>query len=202
MKNWYQKLMPTVKDVKPFVKTKAKELNSLPSVNSVMAWGAYADNVKKLSHVIKEVDFLVKTALHSDDLLAITTEDDFSPLNMTPDEIEDFGFDLDVVSFTKKIMKKCEYPSNFWTVSKNKKLLHWGPMVESHEEWMELKNLAEKYATDNSSSKNLQKESQTTRDNWYSFYNSYLDNYTEDMPQGWYISKANVQEIISSGIIL
>jgi|19_taG_2_1085344.scaffolds.fasta_scaffold01538_4 hypothetical protein len=201
MKNWYQKLMPTIKDVKPFVKAKAKELNSLSSVRSVMAWGPYSENVKKLSQTIKEVDFLIKTSFHSDDMLAITTEDDFSPLNMTPDELEDFGFDSKVVSFTKKIMKSTEYPSNYWVLANNK-LLHWGPMMENHDEWMELKELAEKYASENTSIKSFQKKSQTTKDNWYSLYNSYLDNYTENMPDGWYTSKGNIQRITSSAILL
>lgn len=203
MQNWYQQLMPTVRDVKPFVKEFAKGLNNLKDVKSVMVWGTYSKNITKLSCVIKEVDFLIKTSFHSDDLLAVTTEDDeFSPLNIAPDELEDFGFNREVVAFTKKIKKPTKYPSNLWVMSKNQKLLHWGPIIDDHSEWSELQELAEKYASENTNTKSLNKQSQDTKDNWYSFYKAYLNNYVENMPNGWYIAKANMESIEESAVLL
>lgn len=202
MKNWYQKLMPTIKDVKPFIKSVAKELNELKDVQSVMVWGEYSSNVNKLSHSIREIDFIIKTSFHSDDLLAITSEDEFSTLKMSSDELEMMGYDIDSINFTKKIKKQTKFPSNFWVTSKNKKLLHWGPIVEQHDEWIELQDLAEKYANENTNIKSIIKQSQNTKDNWYEYYTSFLNNYVDDMPEGWYISKTDLNSVLSSGILV
>ena len=50
---WYEKAIPRVKDILPFVKDLARKISQKEDVNSVYAWGLFAEKYTNLNIVSK-----------------------------------------------------------------------------------------------------------------------------------------------------
>ncbi len=145
MSSWYKQAMPTVKDVTPHFDEISTEIQHLPGVESVWIWGSVLEHASQPDYTIKDLDIITKTSFDSGDLMAID-DGKYSPLRMNPKNLEDEGFNPDAVAFTKGYLavKKCNI--DHWLISSDNKLLHWGLIPESVEDWTEAHQEAEQFA--------------------------------------------------------
>ncbi len=143
--SWYKKRMPKVAEVKKDLIELSNQLKEIKGVGSVYAWGGLAENYNNKKASIKEIDVVLKTSFFSEDLIAINDSDN-SPLKIPMNELEDFGYDADAVSFTKELIKQNSFNFKRWAISSDNKILHWGGIPESIDEWHEIKKEAEEYA--------------------------------------------------------
>lgn len=181
--------MPTIKELEPKVLASAEAICLIPGVKSVYSWGNYADCFSKKDTPIREVELLVLSSFNSGDLLAID-RGPMGPFNIAKDELEDLGFNPQAVSFTKHLLKKCEFRTEFWTLSSDKKLLHWGPVSDTIEEWKELRIQAEEKAEEKTGfcRKTLKKADQQKAKEWIQSYEDSLQSFINKGPLGWYES--------------
>lgn len=197
-KSWYKKRMPQVKEVKNELTQLASNLRGVNGVEKVYAWGQLAENYNKEKENIKEIDIVLKTSFFSEDLMSINDSDD-SPLYMPLNHLEEFGYDPDTVIFTKNIIAKYNNPFHFkkWAISSDNKILHWGGIAESVEEWQEIKKEAEEYAeiSTGSSKEKIKTQSIELQNKWAIVYDHMLNKYLSDMPRGWYPYNCKLKEI-------
>jgi hypothetical protein len=199
---WYSDIMPTVGDLEPLVVASAESIYKLPGVSSVRAWGSYAENAQKKTARIREVEILVKCSFNSGDLLAIE-KGPMGPFNIHPNDLEDLGFNPKAVKFTKGLLKSCSFRSDLWTYSSDKKLLHWGPVADTIEEWKEVRKQSEEIAEKRTGfcRKTLKKASEEEAKEWVQSYEESLQSFISEGPLGWYESACSeTREIIDSSI--
>lgn len=197
--SWYRKCLPKVSEVKTAL-TELNCLRDIVGVKDIKIFGSLARNFNNESFRVKDVDLLIITPFHSEDLQAINID----ILSMKMDTLEEEGYDVDAIKFSKSLVKHKELPIDHWVISSDKKLLHWGPVFDA-EESKELEVEAEKFATKQTgfNLNRLSKSSDESRKNWYSSYHSYLQQQTEDMPSGWYITDCNdISNVLSEAIPL
>ncbi len=197
-RNWYKKAMPTVRQVKPFIADLAKTVKSIKGVNRVFLWGALIKNINNPKFALKNVDIIAETDFFSEDLLSIDKNPN-SPFNLKKKDLLEEGFDPLAVSFTKKYTQLKKYNINHWTISNDKKLLHWGAMTENKEDYEDMSTEAEKYASflTGKERKILFKENQQIKDRWSTLYEYYINKKLSGMPVGWYLLNYNIKDIIS-----
>jgi predicted nucleotidyltransferase len=193
--NWYKKCMPRIKDAIPLVNSIAQNLQNVEGVKKIYAWGSFVKFNKDKNYRIKDIDILVKTDFLSEDLVSI----DSSAIKIaSAEKLVDEGFDPLTVNFSKKIASL--YPIiDSWAISKDNKLLHWGPIFANKDESDCLKKDAEKFAESRTGIevKKLKTSSDNKINNWYDFFHSYYSNQISDMPSGWYRSEEdNVKSIM------
>lgn len=195
--------MPTVGDAEPYIQTMAKELAAVNGVKSVYVWGSFAENIKKPKYNIKDVDLLVVCNFDSGDLLAID-KTPFGAFETPEDELEDQGFDPLAVAFTKKYLKYSQYNIDQWALSKDRKLLHWGPLTDSVEEWKSLRKSAEDNAKSVTglSRKQLCKASEDQRQRWRDAYDKVVQDFISGGPIGWYAAESVEEDILDKAIRL
>src|SRR5438128_1372649 len=145
--SWYKQCMPCVKDVTPYVTEVCAGVKQLPGVSGVYLFGSYAQNRSKPTFVVKDVDVIAATNFHSGDLMAIDNSR-YSALRIRPDELEDMGFDPQAVAFTKRFLSYDQFNIDHWVTSSDGKLLHWGAIPDTREEWLELHSQAEASANE------------------------------------------------------
>jgi hypothetical protein len=204
MKSWYRKLVPTVKDIKPFIKDIGKSIHNIKGVKSVFLWGSLAQNLENPDFVIRDVDIIAKNNFLSEDLISII-DDKNSPLKISSQkELEEDGFDYDTVNFTKQFLDIKDHNIDHWVITKNNKLLHWGAIIENKSEWDEIKEDAENYTYLTTAVKrnSLVKKSQQLQSRWFMLYNGYMNQYLNNAPKGWYYSNIKINEIHSKLIKL
>lgn len=199
--NWYSKCMPKIKEID--IKKISKCVNNINNINKTYIIGSYVNNFKKPEKRIKDLDIIIKSNICSEDLLAINN--DIINNNYSDKKVIENGFNPIAVKFTKKIT---DIPCNFldiWTISSDKKILHWGAILSTIKESKIIKKDAENFAYNKTgySVKNINNKSIIKRNNWYSNFSNYIKNYLIDMPYGWYESKEkNIKKILKNSMKL
>jgi len=202
--HWYERAQPTVQFLLEDVKSSIETISSIEGVDSVKVWGSFAENIKKATASVKEVDLVISCNFNSGDLLAIDKGSN-GPFDIPFSDLEDEGFNPLAVSLTKKLIKSCStFNPEFWVVSRDQKLLHWGPVYDTIEEWKEVRKSADSKAEeitgiDRSS---LHKSSKSDISNWFGIYEETIKEAAIAGPMGWYASSSECQEMINDSIDL
>jgi predicted nucleotidyltransferase len=196
--SWYKKSMPKVSMVKPHLQSIAKKISDIDGVKSIYVWGSFAKNENKPNFILKDIDIIASTDIFSEDLLSITNNEINSPFNITATQLEDDGFDPKAVKFTKAFTSVRDYNVDHWAISKDEKLLHWGPVPETKEDSEEIKAQAEQYAekVTDKTRKQLVTASQSEKDTWSIRYDHFMNKSLSGMPQGWFVTECKVEEIL------
>jgi hypothetical protein len=187
----------------PHLKEASKTISALPRVKLVYAWGSIAENFDDKDFRIKDIDLLIDCDFDSGDLLAIDNSFE-GALKMAKNELEDMGFNPLAVKFTSSLLK-IKVPSvDFWAISKDNKLLHWGPITETIEEWKQVRKEAETKAEVSTGlkRKDLHKVAESDRKKWHDAYEKYIHNFSEGCPQGWYASQNNIDKAFEKAVKL
>ncbi len=178
---------------------------ALRGVKQVYAHGSYAKHRDDPNFSLKDLDIIAVTNFDSGDLMAIDAGKD-SPLKMVPSEWEDLGFNPDAVSFTKNFLGLKRFGIDHWAASSDGKLLHWGPMAETIEEWKENHTEAEKYAQTITGYNRLKlaKGAETVRAQWHEAYTHSMNRGVSKKQrlQGWLPSDHPANEILESALKL
>ena len=191
--SWYDNCLPSIKDVKPAVNHFVTEAKKIAKVKKIYVFGSFAENMDNDKFRVKDVNIIASIPFHSEDLIAINRD----TLGIRKDILEEEGFDIGAVDVSKNLKKIVSPPIDLWAVSKDKKLLHWGPTICCRSEYHDVKDEAEAFASDQSGF-NLHKASKSIdkRKEWYSSFKSYIESQVSDMPQGWYCSEEKAKNII------
>lgn len=203
MINWYEKCMPRVKDVKPYLSVVLEQIKKIGGVDKVYIWGSYATNYDNPNFRIKDVDIIVKIAVNSQDLISV--DENIVKKICTKRYLEKEGYSQKAVELSKEFLKFNKYNIDHWAISCDKKLLHWGPIAVDKKESDDISKEAENYATSESGHdrKRINKSSEEDRKSWYKHCCSYMNRYFNDMPSGWYKSEEeNVEEILKDSILI
>jgi predicted nucleotidyltransferase len=199
--NWYNKSLPRIKDVAPLITSVADQLKKVNGIKDIYVWGSYTKNKSNQNFRIKDVDLLLHTNLHSEDLISI--DHNIVNANMKEECLVEDGFDPICIKFSKTLTS-IEHPVfDYWAISKDNKLLHWGAMFADKNDSDIVKQEAEKYAEDQTgiSSKKLKNGSDNTRSNWYISYNRYYTKQLSDMPSGWYQStETDIRSVLDNAM--
>ena len=192
--------MPTVKDVTPYVKEACAEIRNVKGVQSVHLFGSYAQNQDKPNFIVKDVDIIANTNFDSGDLMAIDNSR-YSALRIRPDELEDEGFNPEAVAFTKKFLSYQQFNVDHWATSRDGKLLHWGAIPETHEEWIELHTQAEKEAETATGVKRANLGQKTAKKKeWKQSYDAYIAKFISAGRGGWFPSDTKAEDVLSTAI--
>lgn len=185
--NWYDRIMPTVREIEPLLKESSLSISSLPGVKEIRVWGSYAENYKDKATPIREVDLIVKCYFDSGDLLAIE-KGPMGPFSIPASELEEEGFNPQAVKFTKGLLKSCNFNADLWCLSSDEKMLHWGPVADTVDEWKELRKQAETKAEEKTGlcKKNIRKSNEENAKEWIGIYESTLRAFINKGPLGWY----------------
>lgn len=201
---WYNRIMPTVEELEPLLKESAQIISNLPGVEEVRAWGTYAECSHQKKTPIREVDLLIKCSFNSGDMLAIE-KGPMGPFSLPYSELEEEGFNIKAINFTKKLLKSCQFNAEFWSLSSDNKLLHWGPVSDTIDEWKEIrKNAEEKAETETGLTiKTIKQATQEQAKEWIQLYENALRVFINKGPIGWYQSYCpENQELLESSIKL
>lgn len=196
--NWYKNTMPTISDIKKIISQLCGDISNINGVNGVYIWGSYVKHQSNPSYPIKDIDIIVSTPFDTGDLLAIDNGK-YSALNMHKDDLLDEGFNPAVVAFTKKYLTFEKYNVDHWALSENGKLLHWGMIADSKEEWDDINLKAEKAATvaTGLSRDDLYKTSSENRKEWRDVYDKQTRMFLKCKNIGWCESEYNFSDIAS-----
>jgi len=197
--NWYQNSFPTIKESKSKIALITDLFSLKNGVKEILVWGSYAENIDNPNFRVKDVDIIIKTSCHSEDLISITKE----AFEIGENEIEDNGFDIASVRISKKASRINDSLIDLWALSSDKKLLHWGPIASDREEsdaiCLEACSFAEKEV--GVKKEKISKVSQEVRNTWYQAYKSHYMSQMKNMPFGWYCSESdNVEDIIKNSV--
>ena len=200
---WYERSKPTIENALPYIKEAANDIIRIKGVTSVHAFGSFAENINNKKAAIKDIDLLVKCNFNSGDLLAIDKTEN-GPFNIKTSELEYEGFNPLAVSFTNKYLKFSQYNIDQWAISKDKKVLHWGPISEKISEWKDMRKQAEEeaYSISGISQNRLCKANTSQREKWIESYNNYIFNFISDEPVGWYSSDSSIENVMDNSIKL
>ena len=193
--------MPRIKDVQPHLSEIVSSLKNIEGVRDIFVWGSYADNIHNENFRLRNIDILARTRFFSDDLLSVDKNIIKEAIKI--EELEDSGYDPQCVEFSQKFTQLSQYNINHWTISSDKKLLHWGPISESFKEGFSINNDAHKYALKETgiSRNQLNLTSEKNRNNWYNCFSKYIKNYTENMPSWWYkIEDVVIKDVLKKAI--
>jgi predicted nucleotidyltransferase len=193
---WYDRAIPKINDIMPYLKEAAKSISTNSQVKNVYAWGAVAENIANEESRVKDIDILIECNFDSGDLLAIDNSYE-GALKIAKSELEDLGFNPSAVSFTQSLLKLKAPSIDFWAISKDKKLLHWGPITETIEEWKQVRKEAETRAEETTklTKKEVLSACESDRKKWHQAYETYIQDYSNGCPQGWYASQNDVDKI-------
>lgn len=200
---WYDRTFPTVGQTLPYLKEAALEISSVKGVKDILTWGKLTQISAKPTAKIRDLNLLVKSSFDSEDLLAIDLTEG-GPFSLKKEELELQGFNPRAVSFTKTYIKFANYNIDQWALSKDDKILHWGPVAETMEEWQKIRKDAEAYASTRTgiSRKNLCKCSIEDRNKWKTLYEEDIQNLLCEPVIGWYSSEISPEEILKQSISL
>ena len=198
MSSWYEKCMPKIKDIKPFISEYLKDFKKTEGIKSLYIWGSYSKNIDKPNYRVRDIDILAKTKFHSGDLVSI--DDKIITERCTDNYLENQGYDPLAIKFSKEFLKLAKYSIDCWATTSDRKLVHWGPICVNRKESEENKKEAENFANKiiGTERKKINKSSEHVRNNWYNHYFNYMDNCFKDMPTGWYKTEnIKMKEIFS-----
>ena len=202
MSQWYSHYMPKIKEITKSLPLVAEKLKAIPRLKSAYVIGSYVTYKNNPNQRIRDIDIVIKTSFHSEDMMAIDNE--IIKLSGKKEYLEEQGFDPEAIKFSQNLINAKEDIWNLWVISKDKKLLHWGPIPENIEELNIVNKNAEEYAhkTTGFNLSKMKKLSEIKRKNWYNVYKNYLNTYFSNMPLGWYQSNTSVKHILDSSIRL
>lgn len=193
--------MPTVKDVAASVDDIARAIAALPGVTGVHIHGSYLTYADQPNYPLKDIDIIACTKFDSGDLMAIDAGRD-SPLKIAATEWEDYGFHPEAVLFTKQFLGMRQHNLDHWATSSDGKLLHWGPMPESIDEWQEVHAEAEKFAekTTGYNRKKLTKSDDAVKTQWRDAYLGAANRgiSKRDRLLGWLPSEHSAEEVLAN----
>jgi hypothetical protein len=197
--SWYKHAMTSIADLQPIVGQLCSDIGAISGVDAVYLWGSYNKNHQQPAYVVKDIDIIACTNFDSGDLLAIDNGK-YSALRMHTNDLLDEGFNPQAVSFTKKYLSFEKYNVDHWATAKDGKLLHWGAIADSQEEWADLHNEAEKRATEMTglSRGALYKACSEQRKDWREIYDSQINLHLSRRNIGWCESSHHFDEIILS----
>ena len=118
--------------------------------------------------------------------------------------LKEEGFKVIYEEYKKTFLKLSKY-IDCWTISADRKLLHWGPVPVNINDSDCINKEAEKYATRNAgmTRTKINTSSEQHRKSWFNHYVQYVDEYFKDMPTGWYKTEdIKVKDITSQAIKL
>ncbi len=193
--------MPKIKDIKPYITNAVSSLKNVQGVKSLYIWGSYAKNINKPNFRVRDIDILAKTKFHSGDLLAIDNK--IVKALCSDNYLENQGYDPLAIKFSNKFLTLSKYNIDCWAISRDRKLVHWGPICVNKKESEDVSKEAEQYAnkTTGTERRKINKYAEHERANWYNHYCRYLDQCFEGMPTGWYKTEdIKVGEITSQAI--
>jgi hypothetical protein len=195
--SWYTKSMPQIKDVKDYIKSTCKEINNIAGVNDVFIHGSYAKNIKNNNFILKDIDIIASTNFDYGDLLAIDNSK-YSALRMSISDLEDEGYNPEAVAFTKKFLSYKNYNIDHWATSDDGKLLHWGAIPDSEEEWQELHTKAEQEAQRQTGLKRDQliNADEEQKSEWKLACEAFTKKYLKTSFTGWFLSNIKINNII------
>lgn len=184
--SWYKQSMPTVSDISTVIDGICSEIKSIAGVQSVYIMGSYTEHIDQPNYAVKDVDIIAATNFNSGDLLAIDNSK-YSALRIHTVDLEDEGFNPKAVGFTKKFLSYEKYNVDHWAVSKDGRLMHWGAIPESQEEWAELHAEAESKALSVTgvSRTDLYKACTSKRKDWRVVYDEYIASFLSKKASGW-----------------
>ena len=202
MSQWYSHYMPKIKEITKSLPLVAEKLKAISRLKSAYVIGSYVTYKNNPNQRIRDIDIVIKTSFHSEDMMAIDNE--IIKLSGKKEYLEEQGFDPEAIKFSQNLINAKEDIWNLWVISKDKKLLHWGPIPENIEELNIVNKNAEEYAhkTTGFNLSKMKKLSEIKRKNWYNVYKNYLNTYFSNMPLGWYQSNTSVKHILDSSIRL
>lgn len=194
---WYEQAIPKIKDAMPSIKDMCKQIKTCKFAECVYAWNSFATHFDKQDERLKQFDIIVQTKLNSGDLLAIDTKDT-QILKMSSEKLEDMGYNPQAVTFTKNLLELKAPFVDFYALSKDKKILHLGPITETLEEYKSIQKEAELKSVEitgftTSSFDNL---NSSQRKKWQQIYDEYIHSYTQGCPQGWYAVHNNIDKVM------
>jgi hypothetical protein len=194
---WYDKANPTVKNILPKVKEISSKLANLNNVKGVYAWKSLAENLHNEESKIKDIDLIIDCNFDSGDLLAIDNSET-GALKLDVAELEDLGYNPQAIKFTKNLLQNKLSSLEFWAISKDKKILHWGPISETIEEYKQIKKEAEKKAESytNFRKSQLHRLTESQQNKWHEIYEQHLNDFGNGCPQGWYAAQNNIEKIL------
>jgi len=198
---WYEKCMPKIKEIEPNISKELSKFKNIDGVKSIYVWGSYAHNINDRDFRVRDIDVLAKTKFDSGDLLAI--DDKIIKANYDNEYLENQGYEPRAIKFSKKFLTLSKCNVDCWTISSDRKLLHWGPItinkVESHNVNKKAEDYANRYS--GTTRKKINKSSERHRKNWFNHYVRYVDSCFEGMPTGWYKTEdIKIKDIISQAI--
>ena len=199
--SWYKHSMPTIADLTKVIDGLCKEIKAIDGVKNVYLWGSYVENLNQPTYAVKDVDIIAATNFDVGDLLAIDNSK-YSALRLHPNDLEDEGFNPQAVKFTKRFLSFSNYNVDHWAVSKNDKLLHWGAIPETQEEWAELHKEAENKAIESTGIKRsaLCGKSHEIRREWKQIFDDYVTGFLSKKATGWCQSKTNFADVLVKAV--
>ena len=201
MSHWYDQYLPKVGDLKEPVDKIAKQIKSIDGVKKVYVFGSYAANINNADSRVKDIDLIAVVPFHSEDLVAINKD----TLSSKTEYLEENGYDLQAVNFSKQFNKTGGLEIDRWAISSDKKLLHWGPIIACRQESDDVKGEAEQRAAKETgfNLSKINKSSSQAREEWFHTFKRYIDSHIADMPSGWYCSdETNIKDIMNEAIKL
>jgi predicted nucleotidyltransferase len=188
--------MPKVAEVSFSIKKIAKQICSDCKINKIYVWGSYAKNKNKPDFPLRDLDIITETNLEYEDLLAISDIPQL-PFNLKKAQIEKEGLNSDAINFTKSFLKISYFNMDHWAFSNNGNLLHWGPILEDAKDWNETNKEIEKKILKETGllRKDLVKAGTNKKNNWKTLYDYYFDKILSGVPNGWYLSCQNKNDI-------
>lgn len=198
---WYTKCMPRIKDVSSSLPDIAREIKTAAKSKHIYIFGSVAEHFDDPEHIVKDIDIIVKTPFHSEDLQSINK----NILSYKQEYLEEEGYDVDAIKFSKAFASIDKYHIDKWAISSDNKLLHWGPIACDKDESDVVRDDAEKYASRESGidKTKLKNASNKQRLNWYTMYQKYLEDQFVSMPTGWYCSEtSDIKGILNEAIKL
>jgi len=199
--SWYKKSMPKIKDFAPLLPEIAKALKQLDGVQKVYVWGSFAEHRTKPEYRIKDLDVIIGTTLCAEDLISIN--DEVLKSAGSVEALEEEGFHPLAVKFSRDLNQLDRYRLDKWAVSKENRLLHWGPIFNTKEEADAINKDAEEYANEKTGTprQKLHRASDKSCKNWYNSYRHFMGYYLNNMPSGWYQSEdADIPNILLSSV--
>jgi len=201
MTTWYQTCMPRIKDIKPHINGLLKELLIHNNIKGIYIWGSYSRNIDKPNFRVKDIDVICRTKFHSGDLISIDNK--IIKELCTNNYLEKQGYDPFSVKFSKEFIKIKKFNIDHWVISGDRKLLHWGPILEKKPEQEELQKNAEEYVSKKTGldRNKINRASEDERINWYKMYSSYIKKNFESMPSGWFqVEDMKIKDILKNTI--
>lgn len=195
--------MPRVKDIRPHLSAIASSFKGMTGVRGIYVWGSFSANIDRPNFRVRDIDLLARTQFHSGDLVSVG--EDIIKRAMTQEGLENMGYDPRCVAFSRDFTKPSKYDMDFWAISSDRKLLHWGPIMINAEESQSVHKEAAEYAKKETGVDRLKMghAEEETRENWYKSFCRYLDNYFQGMPSGWYKTEdMKIKDILSKAIRL